>query len=49
MAAKGLVDNNIVIDSFAVGTGCDGLKNITLATGGKCYLTRNLEESLKLF
>ena len=22
---------------------------ITLATGGKCYLTRNLDETLKLF
>lgn len=37
------------MDSFAVGASCEGLKNITLATGGKCYLTRNLEESLKLF
>lgn len=47
--AKILIDNKIVIDSFAVGSGCDGLKNITIASGGKCYLTRNLEESLKLF
>jgi hypothetical protein len=30
------------MDSFAVGASCDGLKTITLATGGKCYLTRNL-------
>ncbi len=48
-AAKMVVENNIIMDSFAVGSGCDGLKNITFATGGKCYLTRNLEESLKLF
>lgn len=37
------------MDSFAVGANCEGLKTITLATGGKCYLTRNMEESLKLF
>lgn len=37
------------MDSFAVGANCEGLKQITLATGGKCYLTRNMEESLKLF
>jgi hypothetical protein len=48
-AAKILIANKIIIDSFAVGSGCDGLKNITLASGGKCYLTRSLEESLKLF
>jgi hypothetical protein len=48
-AARILIKNNIIIDSFAVGSGCDGLKNITLASGGKCYLTRSLEESLKLF
>lgn len=48
-AARILIDNKIVIDSFAVGSGCDGLKNITVASGGKCYLARNLEESLKLF
>jgi Mg-chelatase subunit ChlD len=48
-AARILINNRIIIDSFAVGSGCDGLKNITLASGGKCYLTRSLEESLKLF
>lgn len=48
-AAKAVVTNDIMMDSFAVGTNCEGLKNITLATGGKCYLTRNMEESLKLF
>lgn len=48
-AAKRVVDANVVLDSFAVGTNCTGLKNVTLATGGKCFLTRNLEESLKLF
>lgn len=37
-----IIKNKIVMDSFAVGTNCTGLKNITLATGGKCYLTRNL-------
>jgi hypothetical protein len=47
--ARILIKNNIIIDSFAVGAGCDGLKNITIASGGKCYLTRSLEESLKLF
>lgn len=48
-AAKSVVVNDIIMDSFAVGTNCEGLKQITLATGGKCYLTRNMEESLKLF
>ena len=48
-AAKAVIVNDIIMDSFAVGTNCEGLKNITLATGGKCYLTRNMEESLKLF
>lgn len=48
-AAKAVIKNNIIMDSFAVGTNCDGLKNITIATGGKCYLTRNIVESLKLF
>lgn len=48
-AAKSVVVNDIILDSFAVGTNCEGLKQITLATGGKCYLTRNMEESLKLF
>lgn len=48
-AAKEVVRNNIIMDSFAVGTACEGLKAITLATGGKCYLTRNLDETLKLF
>jgi ubiquitin-conjugating enzyme E2 D/E len=47
--AELLIKSNIIIDSFAVGTNCDGLKTISKATGGKCYLTRNLEESLKLF
>lgn len=42
-AAKAVIVNDIVMDSFAVGTNCEGLKNITLATGGKCYLTRNME------
>lgn len=44
-----IIDNKIVIDSFAVGANCDGLKIISKASGGKCYMTRNLEESLKLF
>lgn len=38
-----------MIDSFAVGANCEGLKTLSIASGGKCYLTRNLEESLKLF
>lgn len=46
---KLLVENKIVIDSFAVGANCEGLKTLSIASGGKCYLTRNLEESLKLF
>lgn len=41
-AAKAVVVNDIILDSFAVGTNCEGLKQITLATGGKCYLTRNM-------
>lgn len=48
-AAKAVIQNNIVMDSFAVGANCEGLKNITFATGGKCYLTAHMEESLKLF
>lgn len=44
-----VIDNNIIIDAFAVGANCEGLKVITKASGGKCYLTRQLEESLKLF
>lgn len=44
-----VVENDIIIDSFAVGPHCEGLKIISKASGGKCYLTRNLEESLKLF
>ena len=48
-AAKAVITNDIVMDSFAVGASCEGLKLITLATGGKCYLTRNLDETLKLF
>ena len=37
-----LIKHNIVIDSFAVGANCEGLKIISKASGGKCYLTRNL-------
>jgi hypothetical protein len=48
-AASAVIKNGIIMDSFAVGANCEGLKNITLATGGKCYLTRNVNESLKLF
>lgn len=44
-----LRDSNILIDSFVVGSNCEGLKSITFAAGGKCYLTRNIQESLKLF
>lgn len=40
--AAALVENKIVIDSFAVGTNCEGLKIISKASGGRCYLTRNL-------
>ena len=39
---KILTKNKIVIDSFAVGANCEGLKIISKASGGKCYLTRNL-------
>ncbi len=42
-ATKAVVTNDIIIDSFAVGANCEGLKTITLASGGKCYLTRNME------
>lgn len=38
-----------MMDSFAVGANCEGLKIISKASGGRCYLTRNLDESLKLF
>lgn len=44
-----LIGSKIVIDSFAVGANCEGLRTLSIASGGKCYLTRNLEESLKLF
>lgn len=39
----------IVMDSFVVGDKCKGLKKITHASGGKCYLPRNLNEGLDLF
>lgn len=48
-ACREVLNNNIILDSFAVGTNCEGLKIISNVTGGKCYLTRNMEESLKLF
>lgn len=48
-AAAKLIKNNIVIDSFVAGSNCEGLKALTFAAGGRCYLTRNIEESLKLF
>jgi ubiquitin-conjugating enzyme E2 D/E len=41
-ATKAVITNDIIMDSFAVGTNCEGLKTITLASGGKCYLTRNM-------
>ena len=41
-ATKAVLMNDIVMDSFAVGANCEGLKTLTLATGGKCYLTRNM-------
>lgn len=43
VTTKILIENKIVIDSFAVGANCEGLKIISKASGGKCYLTRNLE------
>ena len=39
---KLVIENNIIIDSFAVGANCEGLKIISKASGGKCYLTRHL-------
>jgi Mg-chelatase subunit ChlD len=47
--AQLLVDSHILVDSFVVGSNCEGLKCITFAAGGKCYLARDLQESLKLF
>lgn len=44
-----MIQHDIVIDSFAVGANCEGLKKLTFACGGKCYLMRNMQESLKLF
>ena len=42
-AAKAVIENNVIMDSFAVGANCEGLKSITLSTGGKCYLTRSMD------
>ena len=39
-AAKAVIENNVTMDSFAVGANCEGLKSITLATGGKCYFNQ---------
>lgn len=41
-AAEIIKKNNIILDSFVVGTNCVGLKAITLTAGGKCYLSRNI-------
>ena len=48
-ATRLVAENGIIVDSFAVGANCEGLKVVSKASGGKCYLTRHLEESLKLF
>lgn len=47
--ARLLIDSDILVDSFVAGGNCEGLKCITMAAGGKCYLTREIQESLKLF
>jgi ubiquitin-protein ligase len=44
-----LIDHHILVDSFVVGSNCEGLKCISFAAGGKCYLARDIQESLKLF
>lgn len=38
-----LLDSNILVDSFVVGSNCEGLKCITFGAGGKCYLTRDIQ------
>jgi ubiquitin-conjugating enzyme E2 D/E len=47
--AKLLRKNNIIVDSFVVGSNCKGLKNITHASGGRCYCPPDINVALQLF
>jgi len=42
-AAKKVIRNNVILDSFVVGSDANGLKGITLASGGKCYFPKLLD------
>lgn len=44
--AKKIIKNNVILDSFVVGTKAIGLKSITLASGGKCYFPETLDYGL---
>lgn len=47
--AKKIIENKIILDSFVVGVACEGLKSVTLASGGKCFFPKSMPEGLKLF
>lgn len=48
-AAMLILKNKIILDSFVVESFCSGLKNITLASGGRCYCPQSLNQGLELF
>ena len=43
---KKIVANKIILDSFVVGDNCVGLKTITFASGGRCYLPKTINFGL---
>lgn len=47
--AKRIIENKIVMDSFVVGEECEDLKSVTLASGGKCFFPKTLNDGIKLF
>ena len=49
MALDAVLKHNIIMDSFAHGEDCVGMKVISKASGGKCFLMKDFEQSLKFF
>lgn len=47
--ANYIVKNRIILDSFVVYDKCNSLKQITMATGGKCFCPKSIQEGLRLF
>lgn len=47
--AEQLIKNKIVVDSFVVSKNCKALKNITQASGGRCYCPESLSQGMELF